>query len=202
MSDPGVYLYIDTSELNELVDFMHDQLSEQGFDRLMRRTLNEVGKRSKKPIKDAALTEYQAPSRWITGAIKSARVVGGGSQLAAIIPLQNARGASATVFKAGGRRSKGYIPKGRRYKVWMTDVKGRRSVMPYHMNDYGGQPPFINGGKAIMTRAGKARGPLLHVVGVAMPQMPLNLAKKETEDRILKLCEERLIHNFDYMFMR
>ena len=76
-----IYLTVDTSELDDLCDFMRERLSADNFDRLMRRTLNEVGKRSKKPIKDAVRSEYEAPSGWIGSAVKSARINGGGFQL-------------------------------------------------------------------------------------------------------------------------
>lgn len=68
------------------------------------------------------------------------------------------------------------------------------------MKGYGGQPPFINGGPRIVTRAGKSRYPLYTVAGLALPQMPLNKGKDETRERILQLCEERVAHNFEYMF--
>ena len=197
---PGTYLYVDASELEGLCDAMADRLTADNFDRLMRRTLNEVGKRSKKPIKDAVKTQYEAPSGWVGSAIKSSKINGGGLALQCIIPLQGSRGANKTIFPAGGRRSKGHIPKGTRYKVWLRDVKGQNSVLPYHMDAYGGQPPFINGGPAVMTREGKARGPLSRVVGLALPQMPLNRAEDETTRRILDVCESRLIHNFGNMF--
>ena len=197
---PKVYLYVDASDLSGLCSQMADRLTADNFDRLMRRTLNEVGKRSKKPIKDAVKTQYEAPSGWIGRAIKPSVINGGGLALQCVIPLQGSRGANKSVFPAGGQRSKGHIPKGKRYKVWLRDVKGVNSQLPYHMDAYGGQPPFINGGPAVMTRKGKARGPLSRVVGLALPQMPLNRAEPETAQKILNLCEERLVHNFSNMF--
>lgn len=194
------YLYVDTSELTELCNHMRACVTQDNFDRLMRRTLNEVGKRSKKPISDAVRTEYDAKAGWIKSAIHSAQVTGGGGAISCVIPLKGSRGANKIVFPAGGRRSKGRIPKGKRYKVWLRDVKGVNSVLPYKMEGYGGQPPFINGGDAVMTRAGKERGPLLRVSGLALPQMPLNRAEDETTEKILTLCEERLAHNFEHMF--
>lgn len=199
------YLYVDTSELDALCKDMAGCVTTENFDRLMRRTLNEVGKRSKEPIKEGVQTEYDAPARWIQSAVYPARVGGGGGSLQCVIPLKGSRGSGArrksgSIFNAGGKTSKGYISKGSHRRVWIRDVKGVNSVLPYHMEAYGGQPPFINGGNFIVTRAGKERGPLRFVVGLALPQMPLNRAADETSEKILKVAEKRLIHNFKHMF--
>jgi len=47
----GVYMYIDASELDGLISSMREKLTPPEFDRLMKRTLNEVGRRMKTPIK-------------------------------------------------------------------------------------------------------------------------------------------------------
>ena len=49
----GVYMYIDASELDGLISSMREKLTPPEFDRLMKRTLNEVGRRMKTPIKKA-----------------------------------------------------------------------------------------------------------------------------------------------------
>ena len=66
------------------------------------------------------------------------------------------------------------------------------------MKNQGGQPPFMSGGVAF-TRKTAARLPIVRVVGLAVPQMPLNRSAEETQDQILDLTARRLEHNFYFM---
>lgn len=100
----NVYLYIDATELTGLLEKMKGRVSPVNFDKLMRRTLNEVGKRSKKPVSDAVRQEYEGKVSWIKAGIKSAQthIEGSGFSLSGVIPLQGSRGINKVIFPAGG----------------------------------------------------------------------------------------------------
>ena len=57
-----VEIYLDCTEFIDLLQWMRRQLTPEKFDALMRRTLNEVGKRGKKIIRSNIQAEYYAPS--------------------------------------------------------------------------------------------------------------------------------------------
>lgn len=195
----ATYLYVDASDLSDLLDSMKSKLTPANFDRLMRRSLNEVGKRSKKPIREAVQLEYEAPTSWVNAGIKNARISGGGGTVLCTIPLIGAKGNIGSTFKAGGGAPGWNPPK---YRVTARIVKGGASTLPSSMSHQGGQPPFRNTSYSGLTfaRTGQDRLPIVRVSGLALPQMPMNKARDETEDKILALTEKRVMHNFSHMF--
>lgn len=194
-----VYMYIDGSELHDLLRWMSQQLTADKFDLLMKRTLNEVGKRSKKEIRKAVQQEYEAPAGWINQGIRSAIISGGGGNVLCTIPLVSAKGSVGGLFGASGGK-RGWKPG--KYRVVAKIVKGGASVLPSAMTHQGGQPPFRNTAFSgvTFTRAGKDRLPIEKVSALALPQMPMNRARPQTERAIIELAEKRAIHNFSRIF--
>lgn len=198
----GYDIYIDASELNELTHFMQSKLTIENFDRLMTRTMNEVGRRAKKPITDAVLEEYEVKANWVKRGIKPSRVGGGGGDVFCKIPLEGHKGHVGGTFHASGG-ARGWNSLNKKYKVKTKIVKGKPGTLPRHMGSYGGQPPFRNTAMKnpiAFTRMSKKRLPIASIPAIAMPQMPLNRARPETEDSLLALAEKRMIHNFSHMF--
>lgn len=216
------YLYIDASELTELLDSMASKLTAREFDMLMRRSLNEVGKRSKKIIREAIQAEYYASTSWVNSSIRSAQIEGGGGSILCRIPIISEKGGIGGQFSAGGG-AYGWNPPP--YRITAQIVKDGTSTLPPEMSHQGGQPPFRNigerttykknpnrklkkpvveksgkGGGIVFTRAGKSRLPIEKVSGIAVPQMPLNRSRGITESRILSLTETRVVHNFSHLF--
>lgn len=216
------YLYIDASELTELLDSMASKLTAREFDMLMRRSLNEVGKRSKKIIREAIQAEYYASTSWVNSSIHSAQIEGGGGSILCRIPIISEKGGIGGQFSAGGG-AYGWNPPP--YRITAQIVKDGTSTLPPEMSHQGGQPPFRNigerttykknpkrklkkpvveksgkGGGIVFTRAGKSRLPIEKVSGIAVPQMPLNRSRGITETRILSLTEARVVHNFSHLF--
>lgn len=216
------YLYIDASELTELLDSMASKLTAREFDMLMRRSLNEVGKRSKKIIREAIQAEYYASTSWVNSSIHSAQIEGGGGSILCRIPIISEKGDIGGQFSAAGG-AYGWNPPP--YRITAQIVKDGTSTLPPEMSHQGGQPPFRNigerttykknpkrklkkpiveksgkGGGIVFTRAGKNRLPIEKVSGIAVPQMPLNRSRGITESRILSLTETRVVHNFSHLF--
>lgn len=218
----ATYLYIDASELTGLLEMMASKLTPGQFDTLMRRSLNEVGKRSKKIIREAIQMEYYANTSWVNSSIHNARIEGGGGSILCRIPIISEKGGIGGQFNAGGG-AYGWNPPP--YRITAQIVKGGTSTLPPEMSHQGGQPPFRNigvrmtskknpsrklkrpvvektskGGSIVFTRAGKSRLPIEKVSGIAVPQMPLNRSRGVTENRIMALAEKRVIHNFSHLF--
>jgi len=197
----GVYMYIDASELDGLISSMREKLTPPEFDRLMNRTLNEVGRRMKTPIKKAVREQYSAPAGFVSEGIKSPRIESSGGGMTCIIPLIGPKGNIGSTFVASGGWHGWNPPK---YRITVSILKGQRSTLPETLPHQGGQPPFRNTGSKIagvvMTRKGKDRLPIERVSALALPQMPMNRAEPEVERAALDLLEKRVVHNFSHMF--
>lgn len=225
----ATYLYVDASELTGLLEEMASKLTAGNFDRLMRRSLNEVGKRSKKIIREGIQAEYYASTSWVNSSIHSAQIEGGGGSILCRIPIISQKGKIGGEFAAGGG-AYGWNPPA--YRVTALIVKDGTSVLPPKMTHQGGQPPFRNlgsktftrtitgkdgtkraikvnrrapsqepkKGTGFLTRAGASRFPLESMSGIAVPQMPLNRSRGIVESKISDLAESRVVHNFAHLF--
>ena len=195
-------LYIDISELDDTIKFMKDVLEPDKFESFMYRTIKEVGKKVETLTPKAVQKEYEVTQRWVKGAMEKPQMsVGDGVQC--IIPINGERGDIGDPFKAsGGHRSK----RGYKLKLRAHIVKGQRSTLPEKMSHQGGQPPWINSelakGKHAFTRLTKERLPIAKVVGLGVPQMPLNRSKAEIQQKTIEYMKQRLEHNFDRLFSR
>lgn len=197
----GIYMRIDLDQASNLIQQLRDAITPEGWDKVLRRTMDETGKRAKTPIYNSAKTEYTFKGKsWFQSAIHRSIVTGTGYSVGCVIPLAGARGTAQSIFSSGGQVTKGRIAKGDRSNVWIQ-IAQNQSRLPYHMDGIGGQPPFKNiRPKPVMTRLSAKRLPITPVVGIAMPQMPLNQAEDETSNKILELFEQRLAHNFNRWF--
>lgn len=189
--DGGAYLSVDMSDVQRTIDMLRGVLTRDQFERLLYRTFSEVGRRSKTIISRAVRHDYVAQDRWIQAQIERPRLSMGGSfGVECRIPLKGTKGVIGPRFRASALR---------RGRISASIVRSGRSRLPTVMRNQGGNPPFMAGGTAF-TRRTSARLPIVRVVGLGVPQMPLNRSADETQDQILDLVERRLEHNFLYMF--
>lgn len=195
MATGNRFLYIDVSELDGTIDKMRAVLDPAAFERMMYRTLKEVGNRAKVPIARAVQDEYEVKQAWVKGAMGKPKMsVGDGVQC--VIPIDGHRGSIGGTYKASG----GHLSKsGGKLKLRAHIVKSQRSTLPEKMDHQGGQPPFMANGVAF-TRKTKERFPIVRVVGLGVPQMPINRAEPEVQKQIVELLEKRLEHNYYHMF--
>lgn len=217
----GIALYIDTTPVQALLDDMASKLTPGQFDALMRRTLNETAKHTRAVTVREVRKDYVAPTDWVRGAIKAAKITGGGAALTCTIPVVGPKGKIGGIFSAAGG-AYGWNPPP--YRITSQIVKGQTSTMPSVMSSYGGQPPFRNigviargksgrklkrpkdaptkGGSGALTwtRTGKDRFPIEPVAGLAVPQMVMTRARPEIEDETLRYLEARAVHHFSRIF--
>lgn len=149
MAAPYLVIDIDGTEVQGLLMHMAACLTPPKFDGLMRRSLSELGKRSKKPIREAIQGQYFASTSWVNSSIRSAKIEGGGGNILCIIPVISGKGQIGGQFAAAGG-AKGWNPPA--YRVTAQIVKDGPSVLPTHMTHQGGQPPFRNLGSKTTTR--------------------------------------------------
>lgn len=202
MPRQDVDLRIDTSEVVTLAEELSKSLTGEQFDRLMYRTLKETGAKVKTETKRAVVQDYAVTQGWVASRLKKPQLSGGGGHWTCIIPMSGKRGVIGETFSAsGGRSGARRLKSGKRQHLKMRAhiLRGQRSELPAKMEHQGGNPPFMAGGVGF-TRTTKHRFPIARVVGLALPQMPINKSKPKVEAAILKTMRERLEHNFQYMF--
>ena len=133
--------------------------------------------------------------------MKNAQTTSSAGGVGCIIPIVDTRGTIGGRFGASGG-AHGWNSLRRKYRVKGRVVKAGTSTLPAQMSSYGGQPPFRNLGSRLggltFTRAGKNRFPIQKVVGIAIPQMPMNRSQDEVQKDILEHMKERI----EYEFMR
>lgn len=208
----GVYLDVDISQLQATIAKMRAVHTKHEFELLMYRSFRRTGQRVRTIMKKDIPRQYQAKPTWIGQNVKSPQTQFGGfggSAVSCSIPIDGVRGVMGSQFKAAG-------PRGRRsktvkaYKITAQILKNQKSTLPSKMPDdpYGGNPPFIvrAGGKIpgglVFTRKTKARLPVLRVVGIGVPQMPMNRSQDDVQDDIMDTLKLRIEHEHAYLISK
>jgi len=211
-----------TDEIEALLESMAAKLTPGEFDPMMRRTLNDTARHTRKVTVDEVAKEYEVKKTWVRKAMKSARITGSGTGMACIIPIVGPKGKIGGTFSAAGG-AYGWNPPP--YRITSKIVKGGDSTMPSIMSSYGGQPPFRNIGtiakgksgrklkrpkdsptktgklgSLTWTRTGESRFPIEPVAGLAAAQMVMNRARPEIEEETLGYLEARAVHHFSRIF--
>lgn len=205
LTGENVSIYIDASDLQNKIEYCKSVLSRQNFEKLMKRTFNEVGRAAKGPIAQEAAKKYQVPQAYVRSGIQNGKI-DVGSTVRLMIPLRSVKGSIGGRFKLTAASKRGRWIKSR-------IVKGKTTTLPPTMKNQGGNPPFIlyaskgvQGAKkfgdkeVVFTRRGPDRLPIVAVKGLAVPQLSLNRAAEPTRERMLEMAEKRLANNFKYMF--
>lgn len=215
----NIALEINVDEVVALAEEVGGKLTVEQFDRLMYRTMREIGTKMKTIITKEIRKHYQADYGWVQSAIHAPEITGGGGSYQCLVPVIGEKGKIGGQFSAGGG-AYGWNPPP--YQVTAKILKGSTSVLPSTMASYGGQPPFRNIGSSrkmtrkdgkgklpakasslgalTWTRAGASRGPIEPVAGLAVPQMPVNRAAGGIENELIAYGRERVLHNFGQMF--
>ncbi|MBR3740579.1 MAG: hypothetical protein IKN04_08975 [Clostridia bacterium] len=191
----GAYLDVDMSDVQQKIALLRGVLKREAFERLLHRTFNEVGNRSKTIIAREVTQDYAVTPAWVRSQIERYRLETGWFYgVKCIIPLKGHKGSIGGRFRAAGGRMS--IP----LVAWIK--RGEMGYLPTAMKNQGGNPPFMGTGKidgVAFTRRTKDRLPIVRVVGLGVPQMPLNRSADHVQDAILELAGNRLEHNFEHM---
>jgi len=190
-------LYIDMSDLTETINTMKHAMSTTAFEEMMRRTFNDAGKKVKSIVKKKAQKDYMVKQGWVASNVGWPKQREAG-HIGVVIPIKGARGSIGGTYKLSN--PPGRPSKGKRRKIVAKIVKGQRTTLPDKMDHQGGQPPFVAHG-IVFTRkyAGKPK-PIVHVVGLGVPQMPINRSEEGVQREIMTVIEKRLDHHFKRLF--
>ncbi|MBR6710352.1 MAG: hypothetical protein IKI81_02360 [Selenomonadaceae bacterium] len=187
----AVYLQVDLSSVMSTMALMEKILSKSNFNKLMYRTFKEVAQKSKTLIAREVVKEYAVTQGWVKSAVQKYHLSTGGGGVKCVIPLRGNQGSIGGTFHASWSRGGPMTAK---------ILKGASSTLPSVMSHQGGNPPFMAMGVGF-TRRTRKRLPIVHISGLAAPQMPMNRAAEAVEEALLDYVEERLDHNFEYLFL-
>lgn len=196
MANPGVYLEVDASELNDEIKFLERVMKPEVFQRAMYGIMQRTGRHVGTILKKDLPKEYHVTGGEIGAVVKSPQLSMGGGMVGCTIPLVGKRKNIGTGFAATGYRRGWRALTSGKYKITAKIVKDGASTLPFDMSSYGGFPPFRNMpsklGKLTFTRMSKKRGPIEKVSGIAVPQMPMNRSRDQVEHDIVEYMDERI----------
>lgn len=205
MAGQGVYLEIDASELNGEITRLNAVLRPERFNQVMYSIFRRTGNHVKMILRQDLPVDYHVKAAQINSAVKSPKVTSGVGGVGCIIPISDSRGSIGGRYGASGG-AHGWNSLRRKYRVKGKIVKSGASTLPSQMDSYGGMPPFRNLGSKLggvtFTRAGKARLPILKVVGIGIPQMPMNRSQDEVQKDILEYMKDRMDREFQWLILR
>jgi len=196
----GATLQIDVSEVAEAIELVRKTVSDAQFHQILRRTFTDAGKKVKTILRKEVPQDYEVTASWVGGHVGWPKIEGEGARIRAVVPVKGTRGSIGGRFKVTGAR--GRPARGRRYKISAKILKGIRSTMPDRLPHQGGNPPFMWNGVAFTRKYPNKAKPIVHVVGLGVPQMPINKSKEDVQDEIVKVVEKRLQHHWEYALRR
>ena len=187
-------IYVDMSDLQSKIEHLRLVLTKEQFEKVMYRTFGEVGRRAKTLIAKEVVQDYAVTQKWVKDNTGSYQLsMGGAFPVTCTIPLKGHKGS------IGGRFALSSPVRSRREgRVRARIVRDQVSTLPQRMENQGGNPPFVAEGVAF-TRRTKARLPIVRVVGLGVPQMPLNRSEEKVQDALLDYAGQRLEHHFQRM---
>lgn len=204
-----VYLDVDITQLQTTIDLLRAAHTKGEFELLMKRAFWRTGSKVRTIMKTDIPKQYYAKPTWIGKNVGKPQMGFGGfagTTVSCSIPIDGVRGVMGSQFKASG-------PRGRRsktmkaYKITAKVVRNQTTTLPAQMpvKPYGGNPPFIIPSGAtikkglVFTRKTKNRLPIVRVVGIGVPQMPMNQAQDQVQDDIMVTLKNRIEHEHQYL---
>ena len=194
----GREFYVDVSDLTDTINMMKIAMSSPAFEEMMRRTFNDAGKKVKNIVREDVPRDYEVTAGWAGSMVGWPKSQGGAGKIGVVVPIKGTRGSIGGRFKATGWR--GRPAKGKRAKINAKIIKGQSSTLPATMDHQGGQPPFMAGGVAFTRKYAGKPYPIVHVVGLGVPQMPINRSEGKVQSDIKEVVEKRLVHHFGRLF--
>lgn len=196
MANINVSLEIDASDLKDKINMLRGAMTDEQFKRAMYGVFKRTGSHVKRILRSDLPHQYEVKPSAVSAAVQRPQVTMGAIGVGCAIPIRDARGSIGGRYRASGG-AHGWNSLRRKYRVKARIVKGRASTLPANASAYGGYPPFRNLGSSLggltFTRRSKARGPIEKMVGIAIPQMPMNRSQADVQKDI-KVYMERQIN--------
>lgn len=191
MARIGVDIRIDASQALQKISEAQKMLSPDRCREYMRLTLTDTGRAAKSVISDTVVEDYVVTKSWAADKVGYPQVSGG---LTVIVPVRGSRGVIGPTYPitgaSGGKKKR---------RIKANIVRSGVSTLPTKMSNQGGNPPFIAKGMVFTRRSGK-RYPIVRVVGLGVPQMPINRSQAKIEKKLLAEMEKSATRHFGRLF--
>lgn len=196
----GATLHVDISDLEDTIDEMRKIMTVDRFEEMLRRTFNDAGKKVRTIMRKEVPKEYMVTAAWVGSKVgwpqRDTR-----RRIGVIIPIKGERGTIGGRFKKSF--AKGRPKKGQKRPIYASIVREKKSKMPETFPHQGYQPGFIGPNGVMFTRKYPDRRlPIVRVVGLGVPQMPINRSEEDVQGEIHKVIENRLPHHFKVLFKK
>lgn len=193
----NVQLEVDASDMQDKIERLKNAMKPEQFNRAMYGIFQRTGRHVSRILKQDLPRQYEAKPGAIGKAVKSPKLTMGAMGVGCTIPIRDVRGKIGSQYRASGG-AHGWRSLRRKYRVKARIVKAGQSTLPAKAS--GGYPPFRNLGSSLggltFTRTSKARGPIKKVVGIAIPQMPMNRSEGEVQRDIRVYLERQMDQRF------
>lgn len=210
MSKTDAILTVDVSDAMEKIDKLKWQMSDKQARQLHDRVIRATGRKVKGIVSTQVPKKYHIKKRVVAADIGRPKMNPGGAtgNLSCSIPIEGVKHiiGGKTFPAKGGRHGWTGIKAGKRYKIRTQIVKGQTSVLPEEMKAQGGNPPFRNLSASRLNGATFTRElgvgfppnnlPLSRVVGLAVPQMPVNRSEEDVQGEIGKYMLNQIDREF------
>lgn len=213
----GRQLEIDVSDARALFEALRGQLTEKQARQMMTRALRRTGSHVKTIVKKEVSEDYVIPQSRVAEAIGRMQFGNNGTDISCAIPIRGHRlsiGGKGKNYSfparggAHGWNSMRYIGK-KRYKVKADIIKGEKSELPTEMGNISqmDNAPFRNLSapklnNVTFVRKGKSRFPIQKVVGIAVPQMPMNRSREDVQEEISAFLQKRMIAEYNFIISK
>lgn len=188
---------IDATDLRNKTLKLQSVMKPVQFEQAMYGIFRRTGRHVSQILRKDLPKRYEVKPGDISAAVKEPNLTMGFGGVGCTIPIRGARGKIGSQYKASGG-AHGWNSVRRKYKVKTRVVKGAQSTLPAKWHS--GYPPFRNLGSKLGTltfaRSSKARGPILKLTGLAIPQMPMNRAQDDVQRDIKEYLEKQMDDRF------
>jgi len=192
-----IYLEVDASSLQGQIARLASVCTPEQCERTMAGIYRRTGGHVRRILRTDLPKQYVIKPGEVGKAVGSAKISG----LSCTIPVRGPkRILGPKGFTASGG-AHGWNSLKKKYRVKAKIVRSGTSILPANAGSYGGKPPFrnlsapsLNG--ITFTRAGNSRKPIKAMVGIAIPQMPMNRSKPDVQKDILNYMSKRIEHEF------
>lgn len=196
MADAGVYIEIDASEAVQLLNRIQLLVKPEQFRRIVYNVYKCTGKHVLTVLKKDVSHYYAVKKKEIAKAVGKPKLSMYSGEIGCTIPITGRRGAIGGMFSASGS-AEGWQSVRRKYRVRTRVIRGARKSLPKQMSNIGGFPPFRNSTapdlhNVTFTRVTKDQLPIRKIVGIAIPQMPMNRSRDAVQDDIIKFMMQRI----------
>ena len=195
MARPPIYLQVDTSDTAEMVARLQAAMKPEAFEKTMYGVFRRTGGHVKTILKKDIPPRYNVKPGEVGRTVQSPVVALGGMGVGCSIPVVGPR---KPIGGPGGFDARGHRPGWKavtsgHYPITAQIYRGQRSTLPKKLPQYGGNAPFRNipsklGGSTRTRAAGVGfppnNYPIPKVMGIAVPQMPLNKAEPAVQKDI------------------